>query len=889
MARNEDSHPSPMAAPSGFVPPEVGRPRGSAWKALQQEGIEVESQVQIVGDENDLAARLILTGKRLVLVSGGQIVIEFPRTWLRPQAKLLAENGIRVFITPEGAEVEAGGDGAAAERITLRARDGRGAAASLVSIMTGKPVAPAVTQAPRPSLPPAASFAPSAATPTTTTARAPQRAGSALPLEIPTWRSSVASTNAQPIPAPPVPATPPTPGPEAAILSPDTGEAPLASRVTPNWATTSGQRGRSDRQPISTRTQAADGTSGSIAAWTAQNLDQKPARTYANPAPVPTPVPSSVSRAAQAQGTGSDGRTIRDDAIAPISSMQTKPGIGHRAAVWTLRAAVIVLFLGGATFLGRDYLRTQIERHDIPLPAGIETQLGIARHGEGDDPNGTDVGQFDAPETIAPTETVAAVIPTLTPTIGNGDNIKDDRGGTSGPIPTASVQAPFATEAPVTEEPAAPTEAPVTEEVVAPTVAVEIPTEEPTQEPTEATEPTQEPTEAVEPTQAVPETIAPTEEVTEPVIPTEAASPSPTATVEPTQTATPTMEPTVGPSPTPTLEPQPASVSPDSTPDQQVAADGFRFAVEGASYGESVPELPEINAATGYGNWLVLRLSAQNTSTQNQVFDMSQFRVYADGQELQLDEGNAWVNSLLGLTPAYGATDAILWAPGESHDVALTFLAPLNAQSLVLQIGDQTMDLSSSLQNPGSLFTQDSAESAVPDYIEAKVVEVVNGETIVVDVDGVRQPVRYLGIQAPTDPDCFASEATAANAALVDGQTVRIERQSTNVDPRGNWVRDVWAPTQDGRYQLVSALLVSEGAAAANISEPNTRFSGWLMGGEAAAKAQGLGLWASCGSAATTTTSPEAAGTTNIPTTDEVPQPTIAPVGALVPTTRETV
>ena len=115
MARTEDSHSSPTTTPGGFVPPEVGRPRGGAWKALQQEGIEVESQVQIIGDENDLAARLILTSKRLVLVAGGQIIVEFPRSWLRPQARLLAENGVRIFITPEGADVE-GHDGEGAEQ-----------------------------------------------------------------------------------------------------------------------------------------------------------------------------------------------------------------------------------------------------------------------------------------------------------------------------------------------------------------------------------------------------------------------------------------------------------------------------------------------------------------------------------------------------------------------------------------------------------------------------------------------------------------------------------------------------------------------------------------------------------------------------------------------------
>ena len=875
VARTEDSHSSPSATPGGFVPPEVGRPRGGAWKALQQEGIEVESQVQIIGDENDLAARLILTSKRLVLVAGGQIIVEFPRSWLRPQARLLAENGVRIFITPEGADVE-GHDGEGAERITLRARDGRGAAASLVSLMTGRPVAPVVSGNPRPSLPPAASVTPVTPPeekPAAETARPPQRTAAPLPLEIPSWRSSTSAHGTAGATSVP-PSSPATPGPEAAIMAQPAGEQPLATRVTPHWATAGGQRSRKDeRQPITTRTQTG-ADSGSISAWTAQHLDGRPARPYTAPAPVPT----SVSRAAREQGTSTDGRTVRDDAVAPIASMPPRPGIGHRAAVWTLRAAVILLFLGGATFLGRDYLRSQIEQHDIPLPARIESGLGIAGDQGDDNPNGTDVGQVDAPET-------AAFVPTVTPTQVSGDNVKDDRGGTTGPVPTASVSASLPTQDSTVDQPAV-TE-PAMDETVAP--PAEVPTEEPTLEPTDAvTEivaPTLEPTEEVtapatseptdEPATSEPTaTIAPTEEAT--------ASPSATATtsVEPTQT--PTTEPTAGPSPTPTLEPQPASVLPDSTPEQQVASDGFRFSIEGASFGESVPDLPQINAATGYGNWLVLRVRAENTSTGNQVFDMSQFRVFADGQEVQLDEGNAWVAGLLGMTPAYGPTDAILWAPGEAHDIALTFLAPLDAQSLTLQIGSQSVDLTSALANPGSLFTQDSATSSVPDAIDAPVVDVIDGETIVVEVDGVRQSVRYLGIEAPTGDDCFASEATAANASLVEGKTVRIERQATNVDPRGNWVRDVWAPTQDGRYQLVSANLVAEGAAKARISEPNTRFSGWLMGGEAAAKAQGLGLWASCGA-------PVTSGASTGQPASESPQPTIAPAEAIVPATRETV
>ena len=86
-------------------------------------------------------------------------------------------------------------------------------------------------------------------------------------------------------------------------------------------------------------------------------------------------------------------------------------------------------------------------------------------------------------------------------------------------------------------------------------------------------------------------------------------------------------------------------------------------------------------------------------------------------------------------------------------------------------------------------------------------------------------------------------------------------------------MRDVWAPTNDGRYALVSASLVAEGAAQTRISEPNTRFSSWLLGSEAAAKAQGLGLWQSCGTGSDTTTA-----TAINSTSQETPMPTIAPV-----------
>jgi endonuclease YncB( thermonuclease family) len=240
----------------------------------------------------------------------------------------------------------------------------------------------------------------------------------------------------------------------------------------------------------------------------------------------------------------------------------------------------------------------------------------------------------------------------------------------------------------------------------------------------------------------------------------------------------------------------------------------------------------------------VLAVEGENWTESEQVFDMREFTLIADGQPIQLDVGNSWVASLLDYMPAYGNTDATLWAAGESHPFVLTFLAPRDAESLVLQAGDQRFDLRAIIEQTPSLA--EMREGEAPEAIEATVVEVIDGETIVIEKDGVRQTVRYLGIDAPGEGDCYHEASTQLNRELVEGSTVRIERQATDVDAQGNWVRDVWVEQEDGRFALVSHLLVEQGAVDADISEPNTRFASWLRGAKAVAESEGRGLWGEC-------------------------------------------
>jgi endonuclease YncB( thermonuclease family) len=856
--------------------PDVGRPRGSALRGLEAEGVIFETQVLIVGGETDLAARLILTSKRLVLVAGGEIAIDIQREWLRPQPRLIAENGIRVFITPEAAE--AGGD--QTERISLRARDGRGAAVQIISAVTGRPVPGAQADPVR---------------------SASGGAAPAIVAEIPKWSTSVGASPT--VALPPLPALPDVLSSASAAASKAPGRSwpPVEKNgvgATPSRAIPTRTQSSSDGlyRPLPA-TGGSDamfrgGTNDSITSWTSRHLDSTD----------PAPVPSTVSRAARRQATLPDGVTIAEDSVPMMIAVQpSQPGLRHRSLVWGLRMVILFVLIGTGAYLGRDYLRQQARDLNVPIPSRIETQLGIS-------PKDDTTAQIDPTSQLQAGDGNQGVVPTLPAT--HGDNTRDDLGGTTGPIvptdePTVAatdeptqaqviVPTDAPTEEPVivptdapTEEPAllptdepviaptdiltqeptiAPTDVPTQEPTSEPTVAptdmpTDVPTQEPTSEPTVV--PTQEPTTAPTDVPTQEPTAVPTQEPTrEPTTsptqePTAASTESPTeqAASAPTQTPVPapTVEATEAAGVTPTIVPQAPSVDPSVTPDQQIATANFRFNIAGAEIGESIPDLPEINAVT-YGQWLVLSVSGKNTSGTAEVFDMNAFTLVADGADVQVDVGNAWVAGMLGYAPAYGNTDSILWAPGESHQFALTFLAPLDAKSLVLKVGDQIMDLSSTLGGDTSLLdatAQDAAKQ--PEVIEAKVVEVVNAETIVVEIDGVRQAVRYLGLNAPTGDECFALEATSANSALVAGKTVRIERQATNVDARGNWVRDVWAPTSDGTYALVSELLVREGAGRSGVTEPNTRFAGWLMGSESAARAQGIGLWKSCGDTAAKT------------------------------------
>lgn len=129
----------------------------------------------------------------------------------------------------------------------------------------------------------------------------------------------------------------------------------------------------------------------------------------------------------------------------------------------------------------------------------------------------------------------------------------------------------------------------------------------------------------------------------------------------------------------------------------------------------------------------------------------------------------------------------------------------------------------------------------------AEVVEVIDGDTIDVLIEGEEFRVRYVGIDTPEaatatrDEQCFAAEAAAANEALVGGKEVELKQDVRNRDRYGRLLRYVYVGGQS-----VGQSLVASGHAKVVYILPDVTNYKQLKGLEDEARASGAGLWSAC-------------------------------------------
>lgn len=130
-----------------------------------------------------------------------------------------------------------------------------------------------------------------------------------------------------------------------------------------------------------------------------------------------------------------------------------------------------------------------------------------------------------------------------------------------------------------------------------------------------------------------------------------------------------------------------------------------------------------------------------------------------------------------------------------------------------------------------------------------RVVRVVDGDTIRVQLGGREERVRYIGVDTPESvkPDapveCFGVRAASANERLVAGEDVTLEVGVEARDRYGRLLAYVHR-ARDGRF--INEALIADGFARPLAIPPNTRFADRFAALARRARAEGRGLWRSC-------------------------------------------
>lgn len=101
----------------------------------------------------------------------------------------------------------------------------------------------------------------------------------------------------------------------------------------------------------------------------------------------------------------------------------------------------------------------------------------------------------------------------------------------------------------------------------------------------------------------------------------------------------------------------------------------------------------------------------------------------------------------------------------------------------------------------------------------ARVIRAVDGDTIVVTLNGREERVRYVGVNTPESDEICGSEATEANRRLVVGQMVRLERDTSDRDRFDRLLRYVYVGDT-----MVNRELIVQGYGEAVLYEPDDRY-----------------------------------------------------------------
>ena len=141
------------------------------------------------------------------------------------------------------------------------------------------------------------------------------------------------------------------------------------------------------------------------------------------------------------------------------------------------------------------------------------------------------------------------------------------------------------------------------------------------------------------------------------------------------------------------------------------------------------------------------------------------------------------------------------------------------------------------------------------DYEIGSVTRVVDGDTAIINIDGIDERVRFTSINTPEydkvtgEGDYFGKEAYEFTKRELDGKKVWLEMDVTDRDQYDRLLRYIWlsepkeSSYEDLRDNSFNGILVSEGYAFSGNYKPDTKYKPYLDKMEEEAKINKKGMW----------------------------------------------
>lgn len=192
-------------------------------------------------------------------------------------------------------------------------------------------------------------------------------------------------------------------------------------------------------------------------------------------------------------------------------------------------------------------------------------------------------------------------------------------------------------------------------------------------------------------------------------------------------------------------------------------------------------------------------------------------------------------------------------APSQYRNMARFALAARRAPApalLLLLIATSCTSTASSIAEPLQLATSTVDTTPPVAATKALVQTVIDGDTIVVRVDGVEETVRLLGIDTPETgkgnrtAECFGANATDfARELLPSGTTVLLTRDEETRDQYGRLL--AFVHRDDGLF--VNLAMIEHGYASPLFFQPNIAMRETFERAADVARREWRGFWPACG------------------------------------------